>query len=305
MKNFNISVGLLGVENMFAGRADSIIEVARLADQAGIDQVIVTDHVIMSENTEPYPYGKFPLPPEYPWFEPLTLLSAIAGATQSIRLATGILISPLRNAALLAKTTATLDVISNGRLDLGVGIGWQKEEYEACGIPFEGRMTRLEEQLAAMKILWKEAPASFESETVNFKQLYSKPFPVQSEGIPIWLGMAPKPRMASLLVDNAVGWIPMSTDPEKIERDAEPLREALTSVGREPDSLRIRAQMPLVKKDDGKIHLQHTLERIQESVEAGVTDIQFMITTFVKRAEELPEFFKHIVEYRDSRVSKL
>ena len=298
MKDIKISIGLLGVENMFDGRADGIIEVARIADAAGIDQVIVTDHVIMSENTEPYPYGKFPLPVEYPWFEPMTLLSAIAGATSSIRLTTGVLISPLRSAVLLAKIAATLDNVSNGRLDLGVGLGWQREEYDACGVPFSARMTRLENQLQALKILWNEAPASFESDTVNFSHLYSKPFPIQPSGVPIWIGMAPKPRTAKLLAETAVGWIPMASNPEEIKRDAEPLREAFTLAGRDPDSLRIRASLPTVMDEQGNPDLDRTLEGMQASIDADVTDIQFMVTVFVRDADKLPKFFERVVEHR-------
>src|SRR4051812_14877861 len=102
---------------------------AREADKAGIDRIVVVDHVVMGPHTEAYSWGKFPTPPDSPWLEPLTCLAVIAGATSRVRLGTGILIAPLRSGAVLAKTAATLDVLSGGRLDLGVGTGWQKEEY--------------------------------------------------------------------------------------------------------------------------------------------------------------------------------
>ena len=93
----------------------------------------------MGPHTENYVWGKFPVPPEAPWFEPLIVLAAIASATSRVRLATGILIAPLRPAVLLAKQAATLDVMSRGRLDLGVGTGWQREEYDAEGVDFAQR----------------------------------------------------------------------------------------------------------------------------------------------------------------------
>jgi alkanesulfonate monooxygenase SsuD/methylene tetrahydromethanopterin reductase-like flavin-dependent oxidoreductase (luciferase family) len=135
MELLRISLGVFGLERLFAGDPRELIDVARHAEAAGVDQINFTDHVVMSARTDRYPFGKFPLPPEYPGFEPLTMLAAIASATSQIRLATGVLITPLRPAVLLAKIAATLDVVSGGRLDLGVGTGWQREKYEAAGIP--------------------------------------------------------------------------------------------------------------------------------------------------------------------------
>src|SRR5215470_1572055 len=107
----------------------------------------------MGARTDRYPFGRFPMPPEYPWFEPLTMLAAIGGAT--------------------------LDVVSGGRLDVGVGTGWQREEYEASAIPFERRAERMDDQLRACRVLWRDAPASFVSETVRFEQIWSRPAPLQ------------------------------------------------------------------------------------------------------------------------------
>jgi len=102
-------------------RLHEIVGLTRMAEDAGVDTVVVPDHLVMSDRTDRYRWGRFPLPVDAPWLEPLTVLAAIAGATRRVRLATGILIAPLRPAALLAKTAATLDVLSRGRLDLGVG----------------------------------------------------------------------------------------------------------------------------------------------------------------------------------------
>jgi alkanesulfonate monooxygenase SsuD/methylene tetrahydromethanopterin reductase-like flavin-dependent oxidoreductase (luciferase family) len=108
-------------------RLHEVVALARMAEDAGADTVVVPDHLVMSDRTDRYRWGRFPLPVDAAWLEPLTVLAAIAGATRRVRLATGILIAPLRPAAVLAKTAATLDVLSRGRLDLGVGTGWQKE----------------------------------------------------------------------------------------------------------------------------------------------------------------------------------
>src|SRR5207253_3110283 len=100
-----------------------LADVARQAEDAGVDRIVLSDHVVMGRNTHEYKWGRFPQPPDAPWLEPLTILAAMAAVTSSIRLATGILIAPLRPAALLAKTAATIDVLSGGRLDPRGGTG--------------------------------------------------------------------------------------------------------------------------------------------------------------------------------------
>ena len=146
-----VSVTISGFTRLFGNDLRAVVEAARVADAAGIHQLVVPDHVVMGTRTDRYPFGKFPYGPEEPWPEPLIVLAAIAGATERVRLATGILISPLRPAVLLAKTAATLDQVSHGRLDLGVGIGWQREEYAAEGIPFADRRSALRRPAARVR----------------------------------------------------------------------------------------------------------------------------------------------------------
>src|SRR5262245_6410502 len=135
------------MQKFFNGDIRKLIDSVELADAIGVDQVSLTDHVVMGENLDRYPYGTFASPLDFPWYEPLSMLSAIASRTQRIRLSTGVLISPLRPAVLLAKQLATLDVLSEGRVDIGIGTGWQEEEYIASGVPFDKRYTRMVEQV--------------------------------------------------------------------------------------------------------------------------------------------------------------
>ena len=114
-----------------------IADLAKMAEQAGVDRIMLTDHVVMGEHTDKYPYGPFPFPPETAWLEPLASLAHMAAVTSQVRFSTKILIAPLRPAAVLAKTLATMDVLSQGRLEVGVGTGWQREEYEAASVPLE------------------------------------------------------------------------------------------------------------------------------------------------------------------------
>lgn len=293
MEPLRISLGVFSLERLFGGDPRAMIDVARQAEAAGVDQINFTDHVVMSARTDRYPFGKFPLPPEYPWFEPLTMLSAIAGATSRIRLATGVLITPLRPAVLLAKIAATLDVVSGGRLDLGVGTGWQREEYEASDIPFAGRTARMDDQLRACRVLWRDAPASFDSATVRFEGIWSNPKPVQSP-LPLWFGLAPTEANARRIAELGQGWLPIYADPAYIRAGVELLRRAFESAQRDPAGLRVRATTPVSRDAKGAGDLDAALAAIDAARAAGATDIEFMAANFVRRADQLPAFLERI-----------
>lgn len=293
MAPLRISLGIFGLERLFGGDPRALIEVAREADAAGVDQINLTDHVVMGARTDRYPFGKFPLPPEYPWFEPLTMLAAMAGLTSRIRLATGVLITPLRPAVLLAKIAATLDVVSGGRLDLGVGTGWQREEYEASGVPFAGRMARMDDQLRACRVLWRDAPASFESETVRFAGIWSNPRPLQSP-LPLWFGIAPNEENARRIAELGQGWLPIYPDPEYIRQGAELIRRAFETAGRDPAELRVRALTPVRYDAKGIGDLDAALAAIDAARAAGATDIEFMAANFVRRPGDLSTFLGRI-----------
>ena len=131
---------LLGLPpgDMAGGDPAVVVDTARRAEEAGFAGVVISDHVVMGARTDRYPWGSFKQAPDCPWPEPLTVLTAVAAVTTTLRLCTGILIAPLRPATLLAKTAATLDVLSHGRLELGVGTGWQQEEFDAQGLDAVG-----------------------------------------------------------------------------------------------------------------------------------------------------------------------
>jgi alkanesulfonate monooxygenase SsuD/methylene tetrahydromethanopterin reductase-like flavin-dependent oxidoreductase (luciferase family) len=141
-----LSVGVPNFGPWCAGDWGALLDVARAAEAAGVDRLVVTDHVVLGPHLDAYAWGRFPTAPDGPWLEPLTVLTAMAGVTRAVRLSTGILIAPLRPAAVLAKTVATLDVLSGGRVDLGVGVGWQREEYDALGLDFDDRGRLLDDR---------------------------------------------------------------------------------------------------------------------------------------------------------------
>jgi probable F420-dependent oxidoreductase len=153
--------------------------------------MVAVDHVVFPDNyssTYPYsPTGRLPGGPGVPLPDPLIWMAAVAAVTTRLRLLTGVIILPLRNPLVLAKQVATLDSMSGGRIELGIGVGWLKEEFEALGVPFEKRGKRSDEYIAAMRALWASDGASFSGEFVNFHQVSSNPKPVAGK-VPIVIG---------------------------------------------------------------------------------------------------------------------
>lgn len=284
----------MGIENYFGGDLRGFVEAARMAEAAGVDTLVFFDHVVMGERTDRYPFGKFPVPPEYPWPEPMTMMAVVAGATQRIRLSTGVLIAPLRPAVLLAKMAATLDVMSGGRLDLGVGTGWQREEYESSGIPFEDRTERMWEQLRACKRLWAEAPVTLASKTVSLERIYCRPAPAQPGGVPLWFGMAATEANAARIAELGIGWVPISSDMDVVARGTKKLRCAFEKAGRDPAELRVRMTLPTECDASGRPDLERSLARIPDMIEAGATDVAVPPGTYVRAKEELGAFFARI-----------
>lgn len=293
-----LSVTISGLGFLFGKDVRGLVEMAREAERVGIDQLVITDHVVMGRRTDRYPYGAFPMPLEEPWPEPLTTLAALAGATTRVRLGTGILIAPLRPPVLLAKTLATLDVLSGGRIDAGVGVGWQPEEFEALGVPFEERWARLDETARACRALWRDAPASFRGRFVAFDEVWCLPRPVQPGGVPIWLGTALTPRNLRRIVEWGAGWMPIGDDPARLGEDVARLHEALRAAGRDPAEVGVRAHAPTVTDAKGRPDLDATLARLPELARAGVTVAAFALARFVRSRDEIPGFFARLAAGR-------
>jgi probable F420-dependent oxidoreductase len=285
-------LGVLGLEKFYRDDPAGLLELVRIADRKGIDQISVADHVTMGENLGAYPYGPFPGSSDMPWLEPIVQLSAFAAVTERIRLGSAIIIAPLRPAAVLAKQIATLDVLSHGRVDIGLGVGWQKEEYEACGAPWEGRFTLLEEQIRACRALWSEAPATFEGRFVNFGRTWSLPFPPQGRDLPVWFGLAPAGRNLTRMAELGQGWLPMERDPAKLGQPIAAIRQAMADVGRDPASLQVRATYRIQLGENGKPDLEATLAQTGAYAKAGVTMMRIEAGVFCRKAEDFEAFLE-------------
>lgn len=190
-----------------ANRA-GLLAVAIAADEAGFDSVWVADHVtfpVASTSQYPYRADGTPFQASDGFLDSLTMLAVVAGVTERVRLGTSVLLAPLRHPLALAKTIATLDVLSNGRVELALGAGWWREEYEALGIDFATRGARLDETIDALRDLWTDGVAARDGATVSFPEAVCEPRPIQPGGPPLWVGGTSEPAMRRA-VRLGVGW---------------------------------------------------------------------------------------------------
>lgn len=267
-----------------------LVEIARICETGAVDTLVFVDHVIMGERHDRYEWGKFAFADGTPWPEPLTVMAAIAGATNRLRLATGILIAGLRRPALLAKTVATLDRLSLGRIDLGVGVGWQPEEYEAMALDFLRRGAILDDTMQACQWLWSSGPASLPSATGELDRTWCDPKPVQPGGPPIWFGGALHAANVRRIATSGRGWIPiMGASVADITSGIGVLRNALAARGRDQGELLVRAPLPLIRREAG-VDIQATLAGAQTLAAAGVTEVSIPMSAFVSSMADVEPF---------------
>lgn len=215
---------------------------ARHAEGLGFESLYVVEHVVVRAGyDERYPYapsGRMPLPDDCPIPDPLDLLAFLAAATERIVLGTGILVAPEHHPLQLAKRLATVDVLSAGRMRLGVGVGWMREELEALGVDFASRGRRLDEIIAAVRTVWAEDEADFHGEFFSFERVVSRPRPLRPGGVPIHIGgHAPAAaRRAGRLGD---GFQPLGLDDEALADRLTLMRAAADEAGRDPDVIEL------------------------------------------------------------------
>jgi probable F420-dependent oxidoreductase len=258
----------------------TMLETARLYDRVGIDKLVVSDHVVFGEQLDAYGRpevggtkgGRQPTGPDGHWLEPMTTLSVVAGSTERIRLGTGILLAALRRPVVLAKTAATLDVLSAGRLDLGVGVGWQREEYEAAGLDFDDRGRLLDQTLEVCTALWTEPVVNYESPGLTFERIHMMPKPLQPGGVPIWVSGRINARVVDRLCRFGLRWIPWGDDAAELEKSIATMRDRIAATGVAPDGLQVVANLRVYRTDAGDIDHERTFAPVPGLVAAGATD---------------------------------
>jgi probable F420-dependent oxidoreductase len=265
----------------------------RLAEAAGFDSVFAVEHVVFPENyTSVYPYapgGRLPGGPSAKLPDPLIWLTWVAAATTRLRFMTAVMILPQRNPLVLAKEVATLDYLSGGRIELGIGVGWLKEEFEALGIPFERRGKRADEYIAAMRALWAADGASFKGEFVNFDKVSSNPKPV-AKSVPIVVGghSEAAARRAGRLGD---GFFPSIGTQVDIMPLIDLVRRSAEQAGRDPAKVELTLGCPGALPKSGtdpraavEERIKHGARRLALPVSAFLPDLE---TTLARFGEEI------------------
>jgi probable F420-dependent oxidoreductase len=226
---------------------DAARAIATAAEEAGFESLWTVEHVVVpADYRSQYPYdpsGRMPAPDDMPLPDPLVWLAFAAAATSRIRLGTGIAILPQRNPVIAAKEVATLDRLSGGRVLLGVGAGWLKEEFEALGVPFEHRGRRLDEHIGAMRALWAGEQASYEGELVRFGPCTMSPRPASGR-VPVHIGghTDVAARRAGRIGD---GFFPGTANLEELAHCLEVMRRAAEDAGRDPDAIEVTTGGPM------------------------------------------------------------
>lgn len=276
---------------------EGVIAFAQLAEQHGFDSLWVSDHVVVPRRIRSrYPYrgdGAFPVQPETAILEPLATLLFVAGVTQRAKLGTTVLVVPMRNPIVTAKTLSSLDVLSNGRLILGVGTGWMEEEFEALDAPFERRGARTDEYIQLYKALWTEPNPSFRGEFWQMKEVGFAPKPLQRPCPPIWVGghSAPALRRAGRLGD---AWHAAFIDAAQAREHYQEVQRHALEAGRDPASvsLTVRVRLPL---DDPP----RAIDRLRSYRDVGVNHVVVeLISAELEQAEAMMRVFAQEVRPR-------
>ena len=227
---------------------DSVLAFARRMEALGYDSLWASDHVALPHAIRSrYPYsetGQFPLPADANFLEPLTTLALVAGVTERVRLGTTILVLPHRHPVLAAKMLATLDHLSGGRVILGAGVGWMREEIELLGAPFDGRGAWSDEAIRIMRACWATERASHHGRFFSFDEVSIAPLPLRRT-IPVWIG-GHTPSAFKRVVALGDGWhaaFPSSLD--ALEQGLGQLREECTRQGRRFDELTLSVRAGL------------------------------------------------------------
>ena len=226
---------------------DNLLAFARRMEALGYDSLWASDHIVIPHRIESrYPYsdtGRLPLPPETNFLEPLTTLALVAGVTERVKLGTTILVLPHRHPVLAAKSLATLDHLSGGRVILGAGVGWMREEIELLGAPFDQRGAWSDEAIQVMRACWRDERPRHRGRFFSFDEIGAFPKPVRGD-IPIWIG-GHTPRALKRVVALGDGWHAAFPSVDALAHGTTLLRRECAAQGRRFEELAITVRVGL------------------------------------------------------------
>lgn len=277
-----------------AATRETLLGFARRAEALGYDSLWVSDHVVIPWHIESrYPYnatGDFPLPPATDFLEPLTALSLVAAVTERIALGTSVMVLPHRHPVLAAKMLATLDHLAPGRVILGAGVGWMREEIELFGVPHARRGAWSDEAIRIMRACWSDEHVRFRGEFFTIDDVACRPRPARGT-IPIWIGghTARALRRVATLAD---GWHAAFPTPVAMAEGMQRLKDECARAHRDPTTLTVSARMGLSAKRPASELIEeiHALQRLgvhHVIVETAVKDLASMIATIERFAGEV------------------
>lgn len=280
-----------------------LVEMAAEAERAGFDGVMVSEHVVLGRGADaeglPENPRDYALPgnqdPATPWPSSLLLLAAVASVTTRLRLIASAVIPPLRHPLQIAKELATLDLLSQGRLVVQPTVSWHRAEYEALGVPFATRGTRLDEHLAAWRALWRSSPASHHGDHYAFDDVWLEPKPFRADGPRLWFGgQRLHDALLRRLVEHGHGFNPLGRSSDE---DLARLHAGLRAAGRDPGDLEMvggtRGTFP---DGGGPAPLEPALDQIPLQIERGFRTICIKPSQFTDDPAEVPDLLQRIVE---------
>jgi probable F420-dependent oxidoreductase len=257
--------GIIFANSGAFSRPELFGQLARDAEEFGFESIWTVEHVVVPQQHMPYPGskdGQMPGGDDVPIPDPLIPLAYAAAITSKIKLATGIVILPQRHPLYLAKQLATIDLLSHGRMILGIGSGWMKEEFEAVGVDYHARGVRTDESIQALCALWTENPTTFHGKQFDFHDVKSLPKPAQTSGIPIHVG-GHSPAAARRAGRYGDGFFPTIVKPEKLQEAFTLMRTEAAKAGRNPEAIELSAMAG------------PKLDAIQAVQDVGVTRVLF------------------------------
>jgi probable F420-dependent oxidoreductase len=291
-RGMKIGLNVMGSEALFGGDVGKVLEMIALADRKGVDQISISDHLGFNRTAHQVrrETRSFPFVLEQPWYEPISFLSAVAAVTRRVRLSTFVLIASLRPTLLLAKQLATLDVISKGRVSIGLGVGWQEEEFRAAGMAFEGRFGDLEDSVKAMRALWGEPPAKASGRAFAFEDFYSLPRPAQGASLPILFGFNPTTKNLDRIARLADGWALDPAYRSVFAERMEELRGLCRQHGRDASTLEVQLGQGSVRTASGAVDWTAVTAGARQCEAEGATTINLMVADFCRSAAEVEAF---------------
>lgn len=286
----SMDVGVIFPQTEVGHDAGAVRAVGQAVDELGYKHLAAYDHVLGGDVAVLGDLGG-PYTIDDPFREPLTMFAYLAGCT-GLAFATSILIGPQRQTALLAKQAAEVDLLCGGRFRLGLGIGWNRVEYDALGMSFDARGDVLEEQVRVMRALWTERSVTFEGRFHSIRAAGLAPLPLQ-QPIPIWIG-AYAPAALRRVGRIADGWFPMVRPGGGLESALEIISQGAAEVGRDVSGLQFEGRLEYVTRDHDKIaeHARRWREAgastlSLNTMHAGLPSVDAHIAAFTEMAQVL------------------